>query len=249
MALTGNEALWAVVPAAGSGQRMAAVSDSGQPLAKQYLILGTAEQTVIETNLRRLLSLSKLKQVTVVISPEDNYWSGLGLEEQLTQEYSIPVVSATGAATRAASVLNGVLSLSAQAADDDWVLVHDAARPCVRMNEVELLLELIATSKVGGILASPVENTLKLADGMPPFALRTIDRSALWYAYTPQIFRYGLLKKALRAALAASSPITDEAAAVEALGYQPLLLEASRDNIKITQPSDLKLAENILSSQ
>jgi len=249
---TDTVALWAVVPAAGSGQRMAGTDEQGAPLAKQYLLL--QQQTVIEATLKRLLNLPTLKQLTVVLSPDDSYWRELQLEQHLAEAFTTPVVTAIGAEQRSQSVLNGLLSLSPQAADNDWVMVHDAARPCVRVEEIVELLSAIEGSEVGGLLASPVENTLKRAvcsdaGANRPESTETVDRSTLWYAYTPQIFRYGLLKKALLAAAEAGTAVTDEASAIEMLGYKPLLLESSRDNIKITQPSDLRLAENILLSQ
>ncbi len=226
--------LWAVVPAAGVGRRMRAARP------KQYLPLAGA--TVIEHTLQRLLGFPGILGVVVALSEPDLYWSRL------------PVAAvgrirrAPGGSERRHSVLNALEVVAETADPEDWVLVHDAARPCVRHGDIARLVEAAVRSVSGGILAVPVRDTLKRADAGGAIAA-TVDRSALWHALTPQMFRLGPLREALRQAVEQGVAVTDEASAMELAGHRPLLVEGRADNIKITRPEDLDLAEFFLHRQ
>ena len=161
------------------------------------------------------------------------------------------MVSATGGAERAASVLSGLRGLAGHAADTDWVMVHDVARPCVTRADCVRLLTAVANDVAGGLLALPVTDTVKQvgSDEYGVFALRTVPRDDLWSAQTPQVFRFGVLRQALLAAMASGGPITDEASAVEQLGWRPRLVRGSATNLKITWPEDLTRAAVIIAAQ
>ncbi len=222
------ERLWGVVPAAGIGRRM------GGDRPKQYLPL--AGRTVLEHSVARLLDHPAVAAVAVARRDDDPYWPTLPLAGDER------VIAAPGGAERMHSVLNGLRALPA--ADDDWVLVHDAARPCLRRADLEALVAALAGHPIGGLLALPMADTVKrVADGE---VLETVDRSPLWRALTPQMFRYRLLREALEAALEAGVVVTDEAQAVERRGLRPRVVEGSADNLKITRPGDLELAELFL---
>lgn len=224
--------LWGVVPAAGKGLRV------GGDLPKQYLPL--AGQTVIQHTLNRLSKLP-IEAIVVPVAAGD--------ERACALEYREPALLrfVTGGAERADSVLAGLDAVAAQAMDDDWVLVHDVARPCVRLADIELLLARIATHPAGGLLANRVRDTMKRGHGDEVAA--TVPRDDLWHALTPQVFRFGLLRRALLEAKAGGVVVTDEAQAVERLGERPLLVEGARDNLKITWPEDLQMAEAFLRLQ
>lgn len=223
---------FAIVPAAGVGERMGA----GRP--KQYLPL--CGKPVLYHALAVLAESAHIERVTVVLAPHDAHWreydwSGLGNKLD-------PVFS--GGATRAASVLAGLRHLAGTARDADWVLVHDGARPCLAPWHLEKLLTTLMEDQVGGLLAVPVGDTLKRAS--PKGAvLETVPRDGLWRAQTPQMFRYIMLRRALESAPHA----TDEAGALEAAGLHPRLVEADNTNLKLTWPQDLYLAEQILQSR
>lgn len=225
--------VWAIVPAAGIGQRM------GTDIPKQYLPL--AGKAVIRHSLEKLLAVPGIGTVIVTLHPGDSHFASMQLNHP--QIETVP-----GGAERQQSVLNGLVALEGRAEAMDWVLVHDAVRPCVLTKDIENLLETIKDHEVGGLLAAPQDNTLKRmdADGQVE---ATISREQMWQAYTPQAFRYGLLRKALDTAMAAGSSVTDEASAVEAMGMKPLLVEGDRNNVKITRSADLTLAELILQTQ
>lgn len=224
---------WLVVPAAGSGQRM------GSGIPKQYLSL--SKKTLIEQTLERLLELPFIENILLVLNPDDSYWCTLAVSDNPR------ITRVAGGAERSESVLNALSALANQAHDQDWVLVHDAARPCVRQASVEYLREQLADHPVGGILGIPVSDTLKLIDGEQ--IVQTIDRRQLWQAQTPQMFRYGLLRECLENALQEGKAVTDEASALEAYGYSPRMIMGRSDNIKVTQPEDLLLAQWILQQQ
>ncbi|MEM0954728.1 MAG: 2-C-methyl-D-erythritol 4-phosphate cytidylyltransferase [Pseudomonadota bacterium] len=226
-----DAALWAVVPAAGIGARI------GGDRPKQYLAL--AGQPVLQHSLNTLLALPNLRAVAVAIAAGDEAWPGLpaALDSR--------VRLAPGGAERSDSVLSGLDCLASEAAAHDWVLVHDAARPCLPTADLERLVDSLAEDDVGGILALPVADTVKRADDAGRI-IETVDRSGLWLAQTPQLFRYGMLAAALRAAKAAGHAVTDEASAIERAGFQPRLVPGSPRNIKVTRPADLALAENYL---
>jgi 2-C-methyl-D-erythritol 4-phosphate cytidylyltransferase len=145
-------------------------------------------------------------------------------------------------------VLNALDALAGQASPDDWVLVHDAARPCLRLGDLERLIGELELDPVGGLLGVAVRDTMKRADGAAR-VIATVDRSDLWHAYTPQMFRLGVVAAALREAIASGALVTDEAAAMERLGHRPRLVEGHGDNIKITRPEDLPLARFHLEQQ
>jgi 2-C-methyl-D-erythritol 4-phosphate cytidylyltransferase len=227
-------ALWAVVPAAGGGTRMHA----DRP--KQYLsLLG---RPILVRTLERLGSYPRLRGMLVGIADDDVYWPTLGR--------TIPGLlgTYTGGAQRAQTVLNGLRMLADYAAPDDWVLVHDAARPCLRHADLDALLAAVAGHADGGLLALPVNDTVKRADHNGCIE-ETVPRTGLWRALTPQVFRLGALTTALEKALADGVEITDEASAMEYDGARPRLVHGQADNIKITVPEDLMLAEVFLRAQ
>jgi 2-C-methyl-D-erythritol 4-phosphate cytidylyltransferase len=240
--------IWAVVPAAGIGSRMLSA------IPKQYLRI--KDQTVLAHTLARLSAIAPIQRIMLVLSPHDTHWSSLQtVGESEDMEANSRVLTCHGGEDRWQSVLNGLLALSEFAADEDWVLVHDGVRPCVRVADILRLLELVSTNEAGGLLAVPVSDTLKRAtrSGSSAGGLHhvsaTVDREAMWCASTPQLFRLGLLRRCLQEAGAAGVALTDEASALEWAGYQPVLVPCHKDNIKITHPDDLTLAELILDAQ
>lgn len=221
--------VYAIIPAAGVGSRMQAEHP------KQYLsLLG---RTVAEHTLHTLTHHPKVEGVVVGIAKDDPYWPQL---PQIAQ-----VVSVEGGQTRAETVLKGLEYLSKLAAPEDWVLVHDMARPCLHSTDIDALLA--CTHPEGAILGVPVADTLKKLQGHHIKA--TVDRTQVWRAFTPQFFPIQLLYQALRGALAAGVEITDEASAVEWFGGKPHMIHGRSDNIKITWPEDLALAEFYLQQQ
>ena len=222
---------WVVLPAAGHGARM------GAEIPKQYLPLAGA--TVLAHTLRCFVGHPAIAGIVVVLAPGDVRWTAVdsGLREQVS--------TAEGGAERADSVARGLAALAGRAAADDWVLVHDAARPCLRRADLDHLLATVAGHPVGGILAVPVRDTMKRAAADGTIAA-TVPRGDLWHAQTPQMFRYRLLVDALAAA---GSAVTDEAMAVERAGGAALLVEGHADNLKITRPEDLALAAWHLGAQ
>lgn len=222
--------LFAVVPAAGAGSRMGGV----QP--KQYLNL--AGKTVLDHSLQVLLDYPELEHCVVALASDDAHWAHSAYAKH-------PCVSTTfGGISRAESVLAGLCALDEQASEADWVLVHDAARPCLRGEDLDKLIRHGRRSDDGAILAVPARDTLKQADGTS--IANTLDRSTIWQAQTPQLFRFGALKAALQGA---GPAVTDEASAIEARGGRPRLVQGHHDNIKITFLEDLALAEAALRNQ
>jgi len=225
---------WAIVPAAGVGRRM------GSEAPKQYLLL--QGQTILDRTIGRLLEVPQIRQLRVVVSADDGWW-GASLFSADSR-----VVRVTGGAERCHSVLNALHALSTTASADDWVLVHDAARPCVRPADIGRLIAALSGHSVGGLLAVPLHDTIKQATSEGRVQA-TLPRETLWRAYTPQMFRLGELTQALKQALGAGQRVTDEASAMELAGWQPLLVEGAADNIKITRPEDLELAAFYLQRQ
>ena len=220
---------FAIVPAAGSGARY------GSEVPKQYLDL--AGQPLIHHTLSALCQCARIKRVWVVLSPGDEWWASYdwtNLGHKLSVVYC-------GGNTRAESVTNGLLAAKDILCADDWVLVHDAARPCLSQSMLAALIDELAEDTVGGILAVPVADTLKRADAQQRVAV-TEPRDGLWQAQTPQMFRHGLLQKALTE----NANVTDEAGAIEAAGFKPRLVRSDASNLKVTFPADLRLAELIL---
>lgn len=215
----------AVVPAAGIGSRMQA------ECPKQYLSIGG--MTLIEHSIRALLQSSQISKVVVSLSPHDVQFAQLSI----ASDPRIQIV--IGGRQRADSVMAGL----EQAGSHGWVLVHDAARPCLHIDDLNRLLAISTFSDVGGILATPVRDTMKRGEPGKRDIAHTVDREELWHALTPQFFPLELLKTCLRRALDEGATVTDEASAMEYCGFHPMLIAGRSDNIKITRPEDLALAE------
>tara|TARA_B100002003_G_scaffold90857_1_gene84861 strand:+ start:1067 stop:1783 length:717 start_codon:yes stop_codon:yes gene_type:complete len=227
-------AVWAFVPAAGSGVRM------GVMTPKQYLMLHN--RPLLWWTLDRLSCQPEVTGVLVGISADDSYWSDLKWHSGKM------IGTVNGGDDRARTVLNGVEKLLEVGESEDWVLVHDAVRPCVTNNDISrLIAEVVASECRGGLLGAPIADTIKQVSKHR--VRTTVDRSQLWRALTPQLFPLGLLHQALSNAIKEGVAITDEASAVERVGFPPLMVEGRSDNIKITHPGDLQLAEVILASQ
>jgi len=227
--------LFALVPAAGGGSRF------GGTLPKQYAPL--AGRPLLAHTIDRLRSVPDLHAIALAIASDDLYYDReIGVRDGVT-------VMRCGGRTRSDTVRNALQALAGTCRDDDWILVHDAARPCVPQDALVRLVAHLKDDAVGGLLAVPVADTLKRSDGDvdAPRVLRTESRVGLWQAQTPQMFRYGLLARAL--AHPAALECTDEAQAVEALGFSPRLVRGSQANLKVTFPDDLQLAAAILASQ
>lgn len=222
----------ALIPAAGGGTRMG----SGMP--KQYLPL--AGRPMIWYALNTLSAVAAIEHVHVVLAPDDAYWDAYDWSA-LAGRLS---VLRCGGQTRAESVIKGLRAMRSNVADDDWVLVHDAARCCLTTEHVLKLIDAVAADPVGGLLAVPVADTLKRAQPGACVA-ETVGREGLWQAQTPQMFRYRMLIEALERSL----DVTDEAGAIEALGFHPKLVAADVTNLKVTWPLDLHLAEWILTNR
>ena len=220
--------VWAIVPAAGAGKRM------GADRPKQYLPL--AGQTVIQHTLAKLDSVPEVSGIVVALDVDDAYWPGLDIS------LNKPLSIVNGGNERVHSVLNAVNSVIDGLDNDDWLLVHDAARPCVQVDDIRTLLQEIREHPCGGLLAAPVSDTIKKANETQGVA-STVDRSRLWHALTPQCFRAPLLHQALELGIKNPAAITDESSAIEAMDFTPLLVEGRTDNLKITRPEDLALAE------
>ena len=235
--------IWAVVPAAGIGTRFAA----DRP--KQYLSL--AGQLIAERSLNTLESSDLFAAIVVAVNPVDSYFNQLAAA-------ALPLIERVdGGASRAESVLNGLKALSNRAEKDDWVMVHDIARPLVTAASLHRLRDAVSDTDVAAILAAPIYDTIKQV-AVPdnevekntglPVVQATLDRRQLWVAQTPQMVRYGLLYKALSQALAADdNTVTDEASAVERLGADVVVVENTQKNIKITTADDLQMAAFFLS--
>lgn len=225
---------FAVVPAAGAGRRF------GADRPKQYLEL--AGMPVLVHTLARLCQVAALARIVVPVAADDDRWQSLSLPTDPQLQF------VTGGAERMHSVLAGLDALAAIAADDDWVLVHDVARPCVRVSDIERLMQALREEPAGGLLANRVRDTMKRSDASG-HVVTTVPRDELWHALTPQMFRYGKLRHALQTAVATGELVTDEAQAIERAGWPVRLVEGARDNLKITFPEDLALAASFLRAQ
>jgi 2-C-methyl-D-erythritol 4-phosphate cytidylyltransferase len=227
-----SEQFFGLIPAAGAGERM------GLDKPKQYLeLLG---RPMLYHSVKALLADARIATVFVVLAPADQEfkrhpWGEFG--ERVAPLYC-------GGATRHDSVLNGLIAASSTLEPEDWVLVHDAARPCLAPRELRRLLDALAADEVGGILGVPVADTIKRADSAGRIQT-TEAREQLWQAQTPQMFRHGLLLEAL----GRTTELSDEAGAVEAMGLKPKLVQGSSMNLKVTYPEDLQLAQTILASR
>lgn len=231
-------AIWVIVPAAGIGTRMSS------SIPKQYLQIDG--ESVLTHTLKAISRVCTIQAIMLAVSSDDDYASAQGLVNGVDID-GCKLLTCIGGQTRAQSVSNALAALSPYAAAGDWVLVHDAARPCVRAREIKHLISTLEHDAVGGLLAVPVRGTLKKSDGHS-LVVETVDRSQMWEAATPQMFPYGLLTEAIASGLAKGLALTDEASAIEALGHAPKLVPCSADNIKITYPQDLQLASLILQS-
>jgi 2-C-methyl-D-erythritol 4-phosphate cytidylyltransferase len=209
-------------------------------IPKQYLSLNG--KAVVEHSLQTLLDNPKIESVCLAISAQDSYWGKTALASNQK------VVTVEGGAERCHSVLNALSILQQKADPNDWVLVHDAARPCLRQDDLNLLVESLAEHPVGGLLGVPVRDTMKRTEG-DGITTETVTRDNLWHAYTPQMFRLGLLHQALHRAIENGQIVTDDASAIELAGMQPQIIEGHDDNIKITRPEDLALASFYLKQQ
>lgn len=211
----------------------------GADVPKQYLeVLG---KPVLQHTLERLLSVDLITQIHVALGPEDGYWDDLPCSRDER------IVKAPGGRERADSVYSALSQLEKLADPNDWVLVHDAARLCVTRDDIMKLIDSLHTDPVGGILGLPVSDTLKSVENGR--ILATPDRSRIWRALTPQMFRLGALKTALSEASKQGFTVTDESSAMELAGFRPTLVEGRPDNIKITRPEDLPLAAFYLERQ
>lgn len=211
----------AVIPASGVGSRMNA------PLPKQYLKI--QNKTILEHTLQIFLAHPQIHKIVVAVSEQDPFYSQI----ELLKHPKIHIVF--GGETRADSVFNALQVLD----KNDWVLVHDAARPCLKRSDLDQILQI--SDENGAILATPAIDTMKRASGNQ--ITHTEDRSTLWHALTPQFFKVDLLRSALAQAFSKNATITDEASAMELAGFKPLLVAGRSDNLKVTRPEDLALAE------
>jgi 2-C-methyl-D-erythritol 4-phosphate cytidylyltransferase / 2-C-methyl-D-erythritol 2,4-cyclodiphosphate synthase len=228
--------IWAVVPAAGRGERFEK-SAGASHLPKQYAPLAGA--TVLEWSLRPLLSEPRIERVVVVVAPDDARW-------RAHASRSAKLLTTLGGASRQDSVLAGLKKLREHASPEDWVLVHDAARPCLESADVAALIAALEAGASGAVLAAPVVDTVKRErDGT---VCETLDRSGLWRALTPQAFALAALERALEEAARSNVGVTDESQAMERKGVRPVLVQGSPFNIKVTRAADLQAAARILQS-
>jgi 2-C-methyl-D-erythritol 4-phosphate cytidylyltransferase len=227
---------FAVIPAAGKGIR------AGYAVPKQYLTVHG--RTIIEHSIQALLDVPEIKIVMVVLARDDIYWDSVPLADHPK------ILTARGGSERQESVLNGLLALQSQAEaqEQDWVLVHDAARPCLHPDDARQLITVLAEHPVGGVLGTPVKDTLKRCTSEGQIQ-ETVSRQNLWHALTPQMFRYQILLQALQAAVSAQQIVTDESSAIELTGAIPHIVPGSADNIKVTTPEDLALVKHYFESK
>jgi 2-C-methyl-D-erythritol 4-phosphate cytidylyltransferase/2-C-methyl-D-erythritol 2,4-cyclodiphosphate synthase len=232
--------VWAIVPAAGRGARFTASVPGSAP--KQYAPLLGA--TVLEWSLRALLAEPRVHAVVVALAADDADWPGVAAKLR-----SPKLRTTIGGANRQDSVTNGLDALAAEAAADDWILVHDAARPCLNATDLSALLDAVGAARTAGgaaagaVLAAPIVDTVKRELGDH---VATVDRQGLWRALTPQVFAFAQLRHALKEATLAGIAVTDEAQAIERMGLRPMLVQGSPFNVKVTLPKDLTVAARIL---
>jgi 2-C-methyl-D-erythritol 4-phosphate cytidylyltransferase/2-C-methyl-D-erythritol 2,4-cyclodiphosphate synthase len=233
--------LWAIVPAAGRGERF--TLGSSQAIPKQYTQLSGS--SLLEWSLRALLTEPRIHAIVVVLAADDGHWP------QVAAKLNSPkLLITTGGAQRQDSVMNGLDFLSSRAAADDWILVHDAARPCVSSRDIGALADALqyksgdsASAVNGAVLAVPIVDTVKRE---LPGGVETVDRAGLWRALTPQVFAFAPLHRALQDAARAGVAVTDEAQAMERIGIRASLVSGSPFNIKVTRAEDLSVAAGIL---
>ena len=221
---------WVIIPAAGVGSRMRA----DRP--KQYLPL--AGRTVLEHTLAIFLDHPAIDGVILALAKDDPWWPQLGIRHPRLH-------LAEGGTERCDTVLQALKVIGERAMPQDWVLVHDAARPCLRREDLDRLINTLKDHPCGGLLGAPIADTIKRTNAQHEVEA-TVPRERLWRALTPQMFRHGALHQALCEARAKGLHVTDDASAMELSGQQPLMVEGHGDNIKITRPEDLRLAELFL---
>jgi 2-C-methyl-D-erythritol 4-phosphate cytidylyltransferase len=230
--MSNNNRLWVVIPAAGIGKRM------GVDIPKQYITV--CDKAIIEHTVEKFTSRNDLQGILVALSNSDQHWSTLELSE------NNKITTVTGGEERYKSVYNALCSLKNKADDDDWILVHDAVRPCITTSEIDqFIADLDHLNGIGGILALPCFETMKKANTNHEIE-ETIDRKFIWHAQTPQMFRYKKLFLAIEKIMNENIFITDEAMAMELAGYKPMLIQGTHSNIKITDQNDLKYLESFL---
>ena len=224
--------IWAVIPAAGVGKRFS--SD----IPKQYVSLSGIP--VLLHSINKLLKFDGIEEILVALNPADTFWQKLNFTHP-------KVKTIHGGLERCNSVNSALEELSGRAEKGDWVLVHDAVRPCISDSDLKKITDIVHDEDVGGLLACPILDTIKEV-GENLDVQKTIPREKLWSAMTPQIFRYELLKQALEAALVAGGSVTDEASAIESIGLTPRIVQGDKTNIKVTHSTDIVLAESIINS-
>lgn len=224
-------AVWVIIPAAGIGARMQA----DRP--KQYMLVHG--QSIISYSLDLFLRMPLVKKLVVAVHPKDRWWTAMDYHHQEK------VMTVVGGKTRVDSVFAALNQLRDFADYDDWVLVHDAARPCLTKDCAQRLMSELSDHPVGGVLGVPVVDTLKRVSSQDTIE-ETVSRRQLWHAQTPQLFRYGILQKAIVKALRDKVAITDESSAVEHFGLKPKMVLGSVRNIKVTLPSDLALVAEFI---
>ena len=222
---------WVVIPAAGVGKRM------GVDKPKQYIEV--SNKTIIEHTIECFLDREEIEKVVVAISNTDEFWPELQISKHEK------VITAPGGAERYQSVFNGLKELQDKAEQNDWVLVHDAARPCLSQSAIDRLMIELREHEVGGILAMPCRDTMKRSNEKSEI-IDTVERESLWHAQSPQMFKYEKLYSAISDVLKKDIVVTDEAMAIELSGFKPLLVRGQQENIKITHKDDLKYLETYL---
>ena len=230
--------IWAIVPAAGIGQRMAA------ELPKQYLPIN-GKPMLLHT-LRALAAHPAVVGIQLALAEDDTHWAKV--EAAARESLSVELRCCEGGASRAESVSAALSALPESVADDDWILVHDAARPCLWLDDLNRLIAVLLDESDGAILAAPMADTVKQSGDGSQRISATLPRETLWRALTPQAARRAQLSLALRQAAIAGAAITDEASALEFIGLKPRLVPGRSDNIKVTEPTDLRLAAMLLSN-
>jgi 2-C-methyl-D-erythritol 4-phosphate cytidylyltransferase len=223
--MTDSAKYWVVIPAAGVGSRM------GVDKPKQYISIN--DKTIIEHTINCFIDREEIEKIVVAISKEDEFWPTLSISNH------DKIIVAPGGEERYQSVLNSLQILSSKAEANDWVLVHDAARPCLNQSAIDRLIIELRTHDVGGILALPCRDTMKRANETGEID-KTVERESLWHAQTPQMFKYEKLLTAIEDALRKEIVVTDESMAMERLGYKPILVHGHQENIKLTHKDDLQ---------
>lgn len=225
---------WAVIPAAGIGERV------GSSIPKQYIVI--AGKTILEHSISPFVNNSRIVGITIALNPQDKHFDALNIKTTSKKIHSV-----IGGVTRAHSVLSALESIEDKLDENDYVLVHDAARPCLLMRDLDHLIDVCIRHEVGGILGSPVSDTIKQVENSN--IVNTLDRANIWRAYTPQMFKLGVLRSAIQKVFTDNISITDEASALEYEGYQPCMVEGDALNIKVTTAEDISLAEMFLQKE